>query len=236
MQVRSLGRSARRQVFVAHEDITELKMAEKALRALAEQLARTREAERRQLARELHDSTGQELLVASLNLSRLEGLLGPRDRRWRDLLAETGDALQRAQSQLRTMSYLLHPPAIANGGLGEAMRIFLKGFSSRTGIKVRFATNFAGRSSEKIERAILSIAQEALINVYRHSGSKSAEVKLEAMSDRLELCIADRGRWASGDDGVGIASMRERIREVGGSLDIASTFRGTRLHAVVPNG
>jgi signal transduction histidine kinase len=116
------------------------------------------------------------------------------------------------------------------------MRIFLKGFSSRTGIKVRFATNFAGRSSEKIERAILSIAQEALINVYRHSGSKSAEVKLEAMSDRLELCIADRGRWASGDDGVGIASMRERIREVGGSLDIASTFCGTRLHAVVPNG
>jgi signal transduction histidine kinase len=235
MQVRSVGKSTSRWTFVAHEDITELKEAESGLRELAEQLARSREVERRHLARELHDSTGQELLVIGLNLSQLGKLLGSRDRRGRQLLGEASNALKRAQLQLRTMSYLLHPPAIGETGLSDALSTFVKGFQRRTGIRVRFATNFTGRSGEQVERALQGIVQEALINVYRHSESRTARVQLKSIGDRLELRIADSGRWASGEEGVGIASMRERIREIGGSLKISSTLRGTLLHAVAPN-
>jgi signal transduction histidine kinase len=235
MQVRAVGRAISRRTLVAHEDVTQLKQAESGLRELAHQLAQCREAERRQLARELHDNTGQELLVVSLNLSLLETLMEPNQKRSRQLLSDSSKALERAQLQLRTMSYLLHPPAIGEKGLNEALRNFLKGFQRRTGIRIRFLTNFRGRSSEQVERAVLKIAQEALINVYRHSNSKDARVQLKTANDQLQLCIADGGQWTPREEGVGIASMRERARELGGSLRIESTARGTEIHALVPS-
>jgi signal transduction histidine kinase len=116
------------------------------------------------------------------------------------------------------------------------MRALVEGFARRTGIKARFATNYRGTSSERVERAILSVAQEALINIYRHSGSRTARVHLRAMKDRMELDVTDQGRWNAADEGVGVASMRERIRQVGGSLNIIPSARGTQVHAVVPKG
>ena len=236
MQVRSFGRSTGRRVLVAHEDITELKAAEKAIRELADRLAQSREAERRQLASELHNTTGQELLVVSLGLMRLEKILQRHGQEAHEVLVETQDALARAQRDLRTMSYLLHSPAIEGVGLSGAMRSLVQGFARRTGIKARFATNYRGTSSERVERAILSVAQEALINIYRHSGSRTARVHLRAMKDRMELDVTDQGRWNAADEGVGVASMRERIRQVGGSLNIIPSARGTQVHAVVPKG
>jgi two-component system, NarL family, sensor kinase len=234
MQVRRFGRSTGRGVLVAHEDITELKAAEKAIRQLADQLAQSREAERRQLASEIHNTTGQELLVVSLGLMRLERLLQRHGQEGHEVLIETQDALARAQRDLRTMSYLLHSPAIAGVGLSGAMRALVQGFARRTGIKARFATNYRGTSSEQVERAILSVAQEALINVYRHSGSRTARVRLRAMKDRMTLDVTDQGRWIAAGEGVGVASMRETIRQVGGSLNIIPSARGTQVHAVVP--
>jgi two-component system, NarL family, sensor kinase len=236
MQVRRFGGATGRAVLVAHEEITELKAAEKAIGELADQLAQSREVERRQLASELHNTTGQELLVVSLGLMRLEKLLQRHGQEGQDVLVETQDALARAQRDLRTMSYLLHSPVIEGVGLSGALRALVQGFARRTGIKARFATNYRGTSSEQVERAILSVAQEALINVYRHSGSRTAQVRLRAMKDRMELDVSDQGRWNAASEGVGVASMRERIRQIGGSLSIIPRARGTRIHAVVPKG
>jgi signal transduction histidine kinase len=237
MQVRGLGRLMERRVFVAHEDITDLKAAEHAVSELRNQLASSRESERSQLARELHDTTGQELLVVSLNLMHLEKLIGESNQEGRQLLDEMRLALERAQRDLRTMSYLIHPISRSGTGLEGTLRAFVRGFSRRTGIKTSFAANYRGdRASEHIERAILSVAQEALINVYRHSGSKTAQVRLRVVNDHIELHIADQGEWSAGDEGVGFLSMRERIRHIGGSLSIRPHSGGTEVRAVIPHG
>jgi len=114
------------------------------------------------------------------------------------------------------------------------MRTVAIGFSRRAGIEVRFVSKYAGRPSEGVERAVLAILKEALLNVYRHSGSKTVTVALRSIEGALTLAIADQGRWREGEEGVGLASMRERITEVGGTLTVRSTRRGTRLVALVP--
>ena len=237
MRVRSFGKFAWRRICVAHEDITELKNAETTIRDLARRLVRSREAERHQLARALHDSTCQELLVVSLTLASLDAHFGHHDRRSKQLVAEMNEAIERAQSQLRTMAYLLRPPALGDDGLPAALGAFVKGFSRRTGIRVQFTTDYQSRSNARVERAILCVAQQALINVYHHSGSKSARVNLKALDDKLELHIADKGSSEPSEnmeEGVGIWSMRERLMEIGGVLEIDKTARGTRVRAVAP--
>ena len=107
-------------------------------------------------------------------------------------------------------------------------------FARRTGIKVRFTSQYAGRPGEGIERAIIAVVQEALMNVHRHSGSKTAHIALGSSEGSLVLTIADQGQWREGAEGVGLASMRERIAEVGGTLSVRATRRGTRLFALVP--
>jgi two-component system NarL family sensor kinase len=101
-------------------------------------------------------------------------------------------------------------------------------------MKVHLTTNYAGRPSEGVERAILSILKEALINIHRHSGSKTARVALRSTEGRLALSITDAGQWREGAEGVGLSSMRERLAEVGGALTVRPTRRGTRLFALVP--
>jgi signal transduction histidine kinase len=128
---------------------------------------------------------------------------------------------------------VLHTPVIS-ASLSDAVRTFTFGFAQRAGMKINFTTNFAGRSSEGVERVILAIVKEALINAHRHSGSKAVRVALRSCEGRLALTITDGGQWREGAEGVGFSSMRERLAQVGGALAVRPTRRGTRLCALVP--
>jgi signal transduction histidine kinase len=204
------------------------------LRKLAAELARSRESERRRIARELHDTTCQDLVTASLTVERLERLVGTKHLDGHAVMVELGQTLDRALHDLRTLSYVLHAPATSASHLADTLRTLITGFASRAGIKVRFKTKYTGRPSEGIERAIIAIVQEALMNIHRHSGSKTAYIGLNPSEGSLVLTIADRGQWRGGVEGVGLASMRERIAEVGGTLSVRASPRGTRLFAQVP--
>lgn len=205
------------------------------LRKLAAELAHSRESERRRIARELHDTTCQDLVAASLAVERLEHLVGTGHQAGHKVMAELCQTLDRALHDLRTLSYVLHSPATSASHLADTLRTLITGFASRAGIKVRFTTKYAGRPSEGIERAIIAIVQEALMNIHRHSGSKTAYIALTSTEGSLVLTIADQGQWREGAEGVGLASMRERIAEVGGTLSVRATRRGTRLFALVPS-
>jgi signal transduction histidine kinase len=232
MQVRRCGRSDWARIFVAHEDVTDLKLAEDGLRKLAGELQRSRDAERRRFAQELHDTTCQDLVAASFAVERIRSLLAD-DTAGQKVVQELCQTLDRAMRDLRTLSYVLHTPAIS-ASLADTVRTLTKGFARRAGIRVRFTTNYAGRASQGVERIILAVLQEALINIHRHSGSKTAHIALGSSEESLVLTIADQGQWREGAEGVGLASMRERIAEVGGTLLVSTTRRGTRLYAEVP--
>jgi signal transduction histidine kinase len=204
------------------------------LRKLAAELARSRESERRRIARELHDTTCQDLVAASLAVQRIGRLEGAEHLAGHKVIKELSQTLDRALHDLRILSYVLHSPANSASDLADTLRTLITGFASRAGIKVRFATKYAGRPSEGIERAVVAVVREALMNIHRHSGSKSADITLNASQGSLVLTIADRGRWREGTQGVGIASMRERIAEVGGTLSIRAAHGGTQLIALVP--
>ena len=179
MQVRRCGRSMWRRIFVAHEDVTDLKLAEEGLRKLAGELGRSRDAERRRFARELHDTTCQDLVAASLAAEQMRTLLGSDNTAGKKVVEELSQILDKAMHDLRTLSYVLHTPVISTS-LSDAVRTLAIGFAQRAGMKVHFTTNYAGRPSEGVERVILAIVKEALINVHRHSGSKTARVALRS--------------------------------------------------------
>jgi signal transduction histidine kinase len=204
------------------------------LRRLAAELARSRESERRRIARELHDTTCQDLMAASLVVGRLERSVDAEHLGGHEVMAELSQTLDRALHDLRTLSYVLHPPATSASDLASTLRALITGFGSRAGLKVRFVSKYAGRPSEAIERAIVAVVQEALMNIHRHSGSKTAYIALSMSEGSLLLTIADQGQWREGVEGVGLASMRERIAEVGGTLSVRATRRGTRLFAQMP--
>jgi hypothetical protein len=139
--------------------------------------------------------------------------------------------LHRAMHDLRPV-YLLHAPAVSASSPIPCARS--PSVLRSAGMKVHFTTNYAGRPSEGVERVILAILPEALMNIHRHSGSKTARVALRSTEGSLALTITDQGQWREGADGVGLSSMRERVAEVGGALTVRPTRRGTRLFALVP--
>lgn len=233
MQVRRYGRAAWRRILVAHEDKTELKQAEATLRKLAGELESAREAERRRLAKELHDTTCQELMVASLTVLSLKRQLGSDNADGRETLDELNQSLERAMRDLRALSYLFHTPT-SSGSLADAARAMAVEFGKRAGLQVRFSTNYSGRSAECTERVLLTALREALMNVYRHSGSKMAHVALTSKDGSLTLAISDRGQWIESQEGVGLPSMRERVADIGGKLTVRQTPRGTRVSIAVP--
>jgi signal transduction histidine kinase len=204
------------------------------LRKLAAELARSRESERRRIARELHDTTCQDLVAASFTVERLERLVASEPTAAHEAMLELSGTLDRTLQDLRTLSYVLHSPATSASHLADTLRTLIAGFANRAGIKVRFTAKYAGRPGEGIERAIVAVVQEALMNIHRHSGSKTAHIALSSSEGSLVLTIADQGRWRASAEGVGIASMRERIAEVGGTLSVRAAHRGTRLFVVVP--
>jgi PAS domain S-box-containing protein len=227
------------------EDVTARKLADQAIQNLPARLLRAQDEERRRIARELHDSTAQELAVVAMNLGRLEEWIEGRDPWAENLLADSLAVLAQGNRDLRTLAHLLHPPMLEELGLARALRHYVEGFSQRSGIRVELECGQdLERCSDEIETALFRVVQESLANVHRHSTSDCAFLKLVSAGDNIELTIADHGRGlppglvtGTADEariGVGISGMRQRMRQLKGRLDLISDSKGTTVHAVLP--
>jgi PAS domain S-box-containing protein len=226
-------------------DVSERKQAEQDLQRLTGHLLNLRDDERCRLARELHDVTAQNLFAINMNISRLRrGRLEPSE--VKEILAESQNLGDQSLQEIRTLSYLLHPPMLDQAGLVDALKWYVDGFVKRSGISVELlSVQKIGRLPAEVETALFRIVQEGLTNIRRHSGSSSASIRLEREKDRVILQIRDQGRGmksevASTDSngaeppGVGISGMRQRIHQLGGNLQVESSERGTLVTATVP--
>jgi signal transduction histidine kinase len=175
----------------------------------------------------------------------LERLAPQAAERRREVLDESAALVQRALTDVRTISYLLHPPLLDEAGLASAMRWYVEGFARRSGIHVELELpDEILRLAEDRETALFRVVQESLINIHRHADSPVAHVRLRHHADTVILEIEDEGRgipvadnaMAQSSLGVGIAGMRERMEQLGGRLELASTDRGTTVRAILPRG
>jgi PAS domain S-box-containing protein len=214
-------------------DVTEQKRAE-------ERLMRAQDEERRRIARQLHETTAQDLAALKMNLASLarRGSLAGEDLA---LLEESAGLATEAMDDIRVLSYLLHPPLLDEVGLSAALRWYAKGFSQRSGIDVRLAIPpVSERLPPTVEAALFRVIQEGLINIHRHANSATAEVRLRRGPPGVILEVQDWGTGMplTGDrrsrEGVGIAAMRERAQQIGGTLEIESCPAGTTVRAVIP--
>ena len=237
---RTLGR------FQLDSDITRRKNVEQELRVLSGRLLTIRDEERRRWARELHDSVGQLLVGITMNLSILQRQLdgaGPIDGKF---LSESMHLTNEALQEIRTLSYLLHPPMLDEVGLASALRWFASGFSKRSQIEIDLEIpESLGRFPRDLEIAAFRIVQETLTNVHRHSGSSTAKINIWRSTNQLRLKVEDQGKGmilpAFGKDdrenailGVGISGIRERVRQLGGQMQIRSGEWGTAVEVVFP--
>ncbi len=235
-------------LFVLHRNITARKRAEGAVRALSLQLRRAQDKERRHIARDLHDSTAQKLIGLALNLGQLENRTAAMDASTRELVRRSLALAEDCAAELRTLSHLLHPPLLDRLGLAAAIRDHVKGLKARNGIRVKLdLSDNLNRLSAEANLALFRVVQEGLANILRHSGSKSAAIRLRHTPDQVILEVSDRGcglppaapqraTGRPGRTGLGLIAMRERVSELGGRLDIESGKNGTTLRATLPLG
>lgn len=222
-------------------DITQRKLAEHELELLSTRLLDAQDQERRRIARELHDGTAQHLCTVLLNLEKLASTFTD------DLqhtVSECKTSCTQALNELRTLSYILHPPMLDFVGLSASLRWYLEGFSRRSGIDVKLTTTADfGRLPAKIETDLFRIVQECLANIHRHSGSRTAQVRLELRATEVVLHVEDQGHGMpvsmvneanARPAGVGLSGIEQRLRYLGGHMEIQSNSDGTTITAVVP--
>lgn len=230
-------------------DISDRKRSEESLRMLTAQLLRMRDDERRRIARELHDSAGQLLAAISMNLtpleSRLESPNGHDMSGASNAIRESLALLSQLNGELRTISHLLHPPLLDEVGLSSALRLYIEGFTDRSKINVDFdIPDDFGRLPQDLETAIFRVVQESLTNIHRHSRSAVARVRVDRFDGEVLVEIADQGKGippekrksmeSAAVPGVGISGMRERVRQLGGNLEVNSDADGTVIVARLP--
>jgi PAS domain S-box-containing protein len=224
-------------------DVTARKIAERETEQLARRLSTIQDEERRQIAEELHDSTTQHLVAVGLNMMSLRNRVGG-DGENRKLLEEIEGSLDEATKELRTFTYLLHPPQLEQDGLRSALRRYVDGFARRTRLETRLRIDAKAEELPfSVQRALLRVVQEALANVHRHASASKVSITVKCAADRVHLVVADDGKGANGmakrepcetfRAGVGIPGMTARLRRAGGDLEIESGPRGTRLHGVM---
>lgn len=225
-------------------DVTGQRRSEENLRLLSGRLLQLQDEERRRLARELHDSAGQMLAALAMQLTPLQNeLLHPKTAA---AVQESLALVNELSKELRTISHLLHPPLLDEVGLASALRWYLQGFTERSKIAVDFdLPQDLGRLPQELETAVFRIVQECLTNIHRHSESPVAEVRISRSGRQLRIEVEDHGKGISveqqramdfgGKIGVGITGMRERLRQLGGSLEIHSNGEGTLVVALLPS-
>jgi PAS domain S-box-containing protein len=227
-------------------DVEDRKQAEEELRRLSGQLLRLQDEERQRIARDLHDSTGQDLVALATTLSLLHTSMPSSTRKLRKLASQCKALADQCIRDVRTLSYLLHPPMLDEAGLEDAIRHYAGGFTERTGIEVELEISpHLGRMKPHVELALFRVVQESLTNIQRHSGSPQAKIQIERDPGKITLEISDKGSGISRSLrkrngkmslglGVGIPSMRERVTLLGGKLDMASSSSGTTVRVTIP--
>jgi signal transduction histidine kinase len=225
----------------------EQKRTVETLHQLSGRLLRLQDEERRHIARELHDATAQNLAALAINLSILRSTKPELMAKVDQLLGDSLVLAEQCADEVRSMSYLLHPPLLEEAGLANAVRELVDGFAERSKIRVdlHISDNF-GRLVPELELTLFRVLQESLSNVRRHSRSATASVNLEREAKVVWLEVRDQGCGmanstdsnASGKQsanlGVGIAGMKERLNQMGGRLDIDSDSHGTSIKAILP--
>jgi signal transduction histidine kinase len=211
------------------------------LKTLSAKLLRVQDEERRRIAREVHDSAGQLVAVLSINVDRLDADSGEEQRQ---ILADTKSVIKTLGAELRTISYLLHPPLLDEVGLSSALQWFVDGFRERSGIEAKLMIDpNLGRLTPDTETAVFRVVQECLTNVHRHSRGSEARISILASSSCVRVEVVDNGKGISSAllgpthfnaVGVGIAGMRERVSRLGGRFTIESGSTGTTVRAEFP--
>jgi two-component system, NarL family, sensor kinase len=242
-----------REIRIVATDITEfaeaneiLRKTEASLHSLSGRILHVQDEERRRIARDLHDTTGQELAVVVMALTRLVKSLEEPGIDVRKAVSDAANMVRKVEQEVRTLSYLLHPPLLDELGLASALRWYAEGINKRGVIRVSVEVPpKMQRISKEKEMALFRVVQESLTNVLRHSGSPSARIEVGEWADQVQVSIEDEGRGieremleriVNGKEpiGVGLAGIRERLSQFGGKLEVHSGQVGTRVVASVP--
>jgi two-component system, NarL family, sensor kinase len=231
------------RVVVTHADISAIHDARQTIKDLSQRLLSVQDEERQRIALELHDSTAQQLTAIGLHMMALRRT-SRQDAETQHTLDQVEHTVEEAQKEIRTFSYLLHPPCLDEDGLKTTLTRFIDGFARRTGLRATAQIDYEiDAFTPEAQRAILRIVQQALANVHRHASATEVRVRVETTQDMLVLSIADNGKGMAvcGSDasgahrpGVGLAGMRERLRQLGGALKVASGPQGTTISGAVP--
>ncbi len=214
------------------------------LRELSGRLMQMQDEERRRMARELHDSAGQTLTILGMNLAQIVQKTGRKSPELAADVEKTQELVQQLHREIRTASYLLHPPLLDEAGLSSALSWYIQGLTERSDldIQLQIPEEFE-RLPRDLELAVFRIVQECLTNVHRHSTSKTAAIRIAREADVVTVEVEDNGKGMSPErlleiqskgSGVGIRGMRERLRQFGGSLNIFSDESGTRILVMFP--
>ena len=223
------------------ERTAELERAQEDLRQLSTRLLRMQDDERRRIARELHDTAGQILAALNMNLVPVEDKLKSMGGDLSAPITESIELVNELSKDLRTISHLLHPPLLDEAGLASALQWLVQGYVERSKIPVTLElAPSLGRLSPDLETTIFRVVQECLTNIHRHSGSPTASIGIKRESGKIRVEIRDWGKGiphlssGSGRPGVGIQGMKERVRQLGGRLEIHSGATGTAVTAILP--
>ena len=240
------GRGELVQMCGVAKDITERKRTEDSLRELSAQLSSAEENERGRIARELHDSTGQKLAALAMTVGLIQDAVSAPGGKMSQMFADCLTLIEQCVQEIRTLAYLLHPPLLDDLGLAVAISAYAEEFSKRSGMQVALDLPYgAERLSAEVELALFRIVQESLGNIHRHAGTSAARIRLACDAEQAVLEVSDKGCGLAADKlraiaagyrsaGIGIVGIRERLRLVGGRLEIESDGQGTTVRAVVP--
>jgi signal transduction histidine kinase len=234
-----------RQLAISHAQLESVILERTAeLQILSQRLLKVQDQERRKLARDLHDSTGQTLAALRITVTLLQENC-KHDEELAAMVSGVAALADQASTEIRTMSYLLHPPLLDEVGFACAAEWYIEGFAKRSRIAVRADFAAGPRLPTRIEIALFRVLQESLTNAHRHSGASEVAVSFRRHSDSAILEIRDFGsgipeerlsrlRETSAESGVGLAGMRERMNELNGKFEIESKGQGTTVRATVP--
>ena len=244
VQIQERTRQLENSLSAFREEVSVRRKTEEKLRELSLSVLRIQDEERRRVARDLHDTVGQTLTALKITLSTLENAVA-RYPQTVDFLTELNGLADQALREIRTTSYLLHPPLLDEAGFAAAAAWYVDGFNKRSPMQVNLQLPEGIRLPGSIEIVLFRVLQESLTNITKHAGSETVDVLLQLDQNVICFSVRDYGKGISAerlakmngsgsDVGVGIAGMRERLKELGGRLEIESDSTGTLLRAAVP--